>query len=126
MRELTIHALLRNLKEGEELDRIDLEDALGWALKAKLADPILLEAASIVDEARESVYGNPIENWETVAAIVNSLFEVRPNRYSTITADDLLVVMQVVKLVRSVRSPEYRDNHLDMIGYSVIRSRINS
>lgn len=80
---------------------------------------ILLAAQRTVDVERMAEHGDPVENWEAIAEAASAIIG------KNLTVDDCLIIMKVVKLVRSAANPQYYDNYLDDVGYTLIRLRAN-
>lgn len=80
---------------------------------------ILDEAKTIVEGSRQSDYGDAANNFERIAAIVNSVYPEL-----NITSQQCCMVMIAVKLIREGYKHK-RDNLVDLCGYAHIMNEIN-
>lgn len=74
-------------------------------------EPVGLEGTKLVTEARQKNYGDPVENYETVATLASALFGWECD------ARQCMTFMILVKLVRDQEVPK-RDNEVDICGYA--------
>ena len=80
---------------------------------------ILDEAKAIVEGSRQSDYGDAANNFDRIAAIVNSVYPEL-----NITSQQCCMVMIAVKLIREGFKHK-RDNLVDLCGYAEILNEIN-
>lgn len=78
---------------------------------------ILEEANRIVEGARSSDYGSPVENWNKVARVWSEILDFE------IHAEDAVRCMVALKLVRESHKHK-RDNLVDLCGYARILEMI--
>ena len=72
---------------------------------------VLYEAAEAVED-REQKYGPCEEHFARTAALVSAFLGV------TVTARQWALIMALDKIARSVATPDYRDNYVDIAGYA--------
>lgn len=71
----------------------------------------LEEADEIVNGARQSSYGHPLDNWTKTAQIWSAILGI------TVSPEQALLCMVGVKLAREAHLPK-RDNLVDIAGYT--------
>ena len=81
---------------------------------------ILLEAESLVNGDRAKAYGTPRENWTRIRNLCHATG--RPG-LATVTAEDLAILMILVKVARDTASPK-RDNTVDIAGYAFVLDQV--
>ena len=81
---------------------------------------ILDEAKAIVEGSRQSDYGDAVNNFERIAAIVNSVYPEL-----NITSQQCCMVLIAVKLIREGYRHK-RDNLVDLCGYAEIMNEIQN
>jgi len=86
---------------------------------------ILQEAGSIVDGARRAAYGKPEDNFERIARFWQAYFENTGRPEANVTAADVSPLMRLMKEARICESPDHRDSHVDLIGYTLTGAEIN-
>lgn len=89
---------------------------------------ILEEAAIIVDGDREKTYGDPAKNLNTIADLWTTWLQakgvIRGNEI--ILADDVCVMMSLLKVARLANDQTHRDSQVDVCGYMRLLERIQS
>lgn len=73
---------------------------------------ILDEAEEIVNGARQTAYGHPIDDFTKTAKMWSGLFGV------DITAEQVALGMMAVKMSRLLNTPNHRDSMVDIAGYA--------
>lgn len=89
-------------------------------VKAELAD----EAKRIVSGARRSAYGTPEQNFERIARFWQAYFENTGRGDVKITAADVSPLMRLMKEARLCETPDHRDSHVDLIGYTLTGAEV--
>lgn len=82
---------------------------------------ILLDAAEIVEGARQKDYGSPLENWSRTAAIWSAVLSKKLN--APITPEEAVLCMIGVKLARLAHRYT-RDSLVDIPGYAEVLQMI--
>lgn len=75
---------------------------------------ILLEAEKLINGDRRADYGHPLDDYTRTAGLFNAAFGDKIK--SPFTAEDLILVMVLVKISRQRNLPK-RDNLVDACGY---------
>lgn len=78
------------------------------------------QAALVVRQARQDVYGHPLDNHERMARLFNArLYEklADPLR-DPITAEDCVSLLRLMKESRLMQSPGHEDSLVDIAGYA--------
>lgn len=78
-------------------------------------ETILEEAQRLVYGQRGDDYGHPLDDFSKTAGAINSMF--RDKIMVDFTAEDIGLIMVLVKLSRQVNKPK-RDNLVDIAGYA--------
>jgi Domain of unknown function (DUF6378) len=83
----------------------------------------LTERARVLDEAknlicgdRNNQYGEPHQDFQRTAGVLNALGYLAPD--GPLKAHDVAVIISAVKLSRIMWSPEKRDHWVDLAGYA--------
>ena len=79
---------------------------------------ILYEAESIVNGERNSAYGNPVDNFRKIAALLSSY---TGHDYS---AHDVAIMMILLKVARTQSGTGSMDNYIDIAGYAACAGEI--
>lgn len=81
-----------------------------------MKDPIgILEEAVDIAQQRGQVYGGVEDSFVRAAAIAS----LKLNR--TISAYDVVTILESVKDARNAKNPTHRDSHIDAINYRAFR-----
>ena len=83
---------------------------------------VLHQASNLVAADRHKVYGDPVENHERIASLVNVMLSKKLAPGKTVTAKDVALIMVCVKLSRLVESPNHADSFVDAAAYIAIAS----
>lgn len=81
-----------------------------------MSESILLEAERLTSADRNKAYGEPLDNFEHTAALVNAQFGHKLRE--PFTAEDFAVLMILCKLSRLKTTPTHRDSMTDIAGYA--------
>lgn len=77
------------------------------------------KAEEIVFRDREQTYGNPSKNLDMIAGLWSAYTGV------TLSAHDVCHMMILLKVARLANNPEHEDSSVDVIGYTLLKERIN-
>lgn len=80
----------------------------------------LEEALKIVTKDRQNAYGTPEDNFNCIAGLWSSYLG------TPITAQQVAVLMILLKVARSKSSPDYADNYVDICGYAACASEVST
>lgn len=96
------------------------------------AETLLIQAREIVAGARRKAYGNPEDNFKTIAALWDSYLHRRHQTgnlgdfmegRANITATDVAAMMALMKVARLAESPDHADSWRDLAGYAACGAR---
>jgi hypothetical protein len=96
------------------------------------AEKLLLQAREIVAGARRQAYGNPEDNFGTIAALWDAYLRRRHltgnlgdymEGRTNITATDVAAMMALMKVARLAESPQHADSWRDLAGYAACGAR---
>jgi hypothetical protein len=79
---------------------------------------VLEEAQEIIYGDREKTYGHPSKNLNLIAQYWSG------HLGKTITANDVCIMMCMLKLARLKNQPEHRDSMVDTAGYIALAERV--
>jgi hypothetical protein len=91
-----------------------------------------METKSVLDEAkeiiygdREKTYGHPAKNLENIAYMWSIYLATRTSNpaMGTLTAQDVSVMMMLLKCARLANDPTHRDSIVDICGYAALIER---
>ena len=107
-------------EKGDSFELEDLETApprLPYALDDDTGfKSVLLEAEEIINGARRSAYGHPLDDYTKVSGMANALFAELLAPGKEFTAEHMTMWFQLVKLSREMNCSK-RDNCVDGCGY---------
>lgn len=86
----------------EELKKVGLTE------RSKL----LREADDIVNKDRNSIYGNPEDNFKDIAELWSAYKGVH------FSSMDIVIMNMLIKVARLKKTPSYRDGLVDIAGYA--------
>lgn len=89
-------------------------------IKTELAN----EAVRIVTGARRGAYGTPENNFERIARFWTAYFQ-NTGRDIEVSAMDVSPMMRLMKEARLCETPDHRDSHVDLIGYTLTGAEVN-
>lgn len=93
-------------------------------LLAQIPTSILSEASAVIYGDREQTYGHPAKNCETIAEFWNTYLKAAKNIEGGLTAQDVCVMMVLLKQARLANTPNHRDSLVDTAGYTALNERI--
>lgn len=79
------------------------------------------QAKEIIYGDREKTYGHPAKNLETIACMWNAYIGARGE--DPLMAEDVAVMMSLLKAARFANDPTHKDNVVDAIGYWALVER---
>jgi hypothetical protein len=82
---------------------------------------VLQEAKMIIYGDREKTYGHPSKNLRTIASMWNAYLKSVGDR--ELTAQDVSVMMVLLKSARLANDPNHRDSVVDICGYAALIER---
>lgn len=94
----------------EEQDKIDMKDT---------KETVLHEAERIIYGDREKTYGSPSKNLKVIAEMWNAYL----GNEVCLTAQDVCVMMILLKAARLRNTPGHRDSVVDTCGYAALIER---
>ncbi len=101
----------------------------GWA--PKMAEmlggahmSILLQAEKITNGQRQKDYGNAKSNHDRIAALWTAFLQGRRHPDSPLAADEVAIMMILMKLARLMWSPGHQDTLVDVAGYANVISKM--
>lgn len=81
-------------------------------------EDILEKAKNIITGERQNAYGEVEDNFQTIANLFNAYLKSKANCKSEITAQDVAVMMILVKVARISSGHHKDDNWIDIAGYA--------
>lgn len=75
---------------------------------------VLLEACKLTEGARNDTYGPPTAEYERLAKLWGAYLGIE------LTAAQAALMMAILKLNRTIASPDHRDNYVDLAAYAAI------
>jgi hypothetical protein len=81
---------------------------------------VLREAEQIIYGDREETYGDPGKNLRKIAALWTSYLG------HVVEADDVALLMILLKIARLTNSPDHRDSLVDICGYAALVERLHA
>ena len=78
---------------------------------------ILDEASELTHSSRNSMYGNPEDNFRNIADLWNT-FLGASNRQAMLTVNDVAMFMILMKTARLATNPNHHDSCVDIAGYA--------
>lgn len=110
-----------NCKDGgmSLLGLLQLVEACTVTNKTQDTEPwtrerVLEEAGNIISGNRDLQYGEPEENFTTIADLWNTYID----KITVLTAKDVAMMMVLLKVAREVSGRGKRDNLIDIAGYA--------
>lgn len=77
---------------------------------------IIKQVEKCILNDRQNTYGTPEDNFQTIANYWNEYLKLD----STLTKQDVAIMMILLKIARMKSSPNHLDNFVDAAGYSII------
>ena len=113
----------RVIKRNEALSRPQtLKDLIQDNLDTANEDTsVLKEAQTIIYGDREKTYGHPSKNLKAIASMWNAYLKSVGDR--DLNAQDVCVMMVLLKGARLANDPRHRDSVVDICGYAALIER---
>jgi hypothetical protein len=81
--------------------------------------------SSILDEAKEIIYGDREKTYGSPAKNLNMIAELWGAYHGVLfTAEDVCNMMILLKVARLANDPRHRDSQIDLCGYAALMERI--
>lgn len=90
----------------------------------KPEESILFEAHKIIYGDREETYGTPDKNLSQIAEYWNVFIHAKSGINPHLTAEDVCLMMVLLKLARLQNSSTHRDSQVDICGYVALLNRV--
>ncbi len=94
----------------------------GYAEAPKV--PMLHRAQELVQGARQSDYGDKLQNFTQIAMLFQGVLAMKLQAQARITPEDVAMLMMQVKLARLAKSPDHFDSIMDVAGYAACFSML--
>ena len=104
------------MNENEKNERETIEE---WVAKQAPEESVLSEANRIIYGDREKTYGSPSKNLKVIAEMWNAYL----GNEVCLTAQDVCVMMILLKAARLGNTPGHRDSVVDICGYAALIER---
>ena len=104
------------MNENEKNERETIEE---WVKRNEPKETVLSEANRIIYGDREQTYGSPSKNLLRIAEMWNAYL----GEESGLTAQDVCVMMILLKSARLANTPGHRDSIVDICGYAALMER---
>ena len=82
------------------------------------------EAAKLVSNARAKQHGDMLVCHLNIAELWNAYLCIRPDRDKPLAADEIAIMMVLLKIGRTLTGDHNRDDYVDMCGYSAIAGHL--
>lgn len=89
-----------------------------------IAGDILRETAEIVDGARDKVHGSKERSFETIARLWVQYLSNRYGHVPELWAEDVAIMMALLKIGRICHGTPVRDHYMDAAGYMAIAGEL--
>jgi len=86
----------------------------------KSRDMPLQEASLLINKDRNNEYGEPHENFMSIANMLNELLKPVLAEGAKLGPEHVTMIMMAVKLSRMVTSPTKFDTYVDICGYAAV------
>jgi hypothetical protein len=113
-----------NAKNERETIESWLEEADCLVPQEDVPENVLQEAQRIIYGDREQTYGSPSKNLETIAQMWNAYTGALNKDTHQLNAQDVAVMMVLLKIARLANQPDHRDSLVDGVGYFALVDRI--
>ena len=87
---------------------------------------ILKTALDVITKGRQDQYGNAEDSFSRIAEYWTVFLRKSLNERCAITADDVAMMMILLKIARSDSNPMHLDNYVDICGYAALAGEMNS
>lgn len=91
-----------------------------------MSDSILQEADAIINGVRESTHGQKERSFNLIAEFWNVYLDGRKNPSAPISAVDVCLMMDLMKLSRFLQGTPARDHFVDKAGYTAIAYELSA
>jgi hypothetical protein len=90
-------------------------------------EALLRDALAAVTGERRKAYGDPEQNFATIADLWGAYLRRRGMHpaHPVLTPGDVAQMMILVKVARLAQTPDHRDSMLDIAGYAACAARCN-
>lgn len=85
---------------------------------------VLEAAGKIVRGERNTVYGEPEDNFHRIALFWQAYFENTGRSGARVNATDVSALMRLMKEARLCNTPDHLDSFIDLIGYTLTGLRV--
>lgn len=89
-------------------------------------EEILKTAINIITKDRQDQYGNAEDSFSKIADYWTVFLKGSLNDGCAITADDVAMMMILLKIARSDSNPMHLDNYVDICGYAALAGEMNN
>ena len=86
--------------------------------------PMLHQAQELVQGARQSDYGDKLQNFTQIAMLFQGTLAQKLQPNARITPEDVAILMMQVKIARLAKSPDHFDSIMDVAGYAACFSML--
>jgi hypothetical protein len=88
------------------------------------ASEIATEAARLVSGDRNDTHGDADENMQNIATMWNAYMKIRNAWATPLSAEDVAIMMALLKVARTQTGSLNLDDHIDAAGYVAIAGEI--
>jgi len=81
---------------------------------------VLSAAGQVIKSDRQRIYGEAEKNFETIAEFWTTYLG------TFLSAKDVACMMVLLKIARTISSPDHTDNYVDMCGYGALAAEMVS
>lgn len=89
-------------------------------------DAVLETANAYITADRQTTYGTPERNFETIAELWSTYLTAAQQRKVEIAPYEVAVMMSLVKVARLATSPQKADNWIDLAGYAACGAEVSN
>ena len=107
------NGLLEEKKQGEETPKQEPS-------RGERGVAIAMDALQVINGARQDRYGEPEDNFMSIAAMWTAYLRARNAVLPPLTPEDVANMMILLKMSRIVGGVYHRDNDVDLIGYALL------
>ena len=90
------------------------------------ASEVAAKAAALLDGDREATHGDKRVNHENIAAFWNAYLFRRPDRDAPLRGSEVAIMMNLLKMARTLAGAHNPDDFVDGVGYSAIAGELAS
>lgn len=128
-----------NIKQRINSQESEEEKTMKWEVNEQSVDKslpkgskstrqqLLEEAIQCVTKDRTSVHGEPENNLTVISLLWNTYFRCKKQdiKVTGLNATDVAVMMILMKIARTITSPEHKDHWIDIAGYASIGGELS-